>query len=374
MSNASLIFNIHQSLPMKLECAANCDAGDLLAIVGTSGAGKTSVLGVLAGLMKPESGRIQVGNEVWFDSQEHIFVPARDRHVGMVFQNYALMPHLDAIHNVALSLMHLPKHERLIKAQQWLNHVQLSSDQQVRHPHQLSGGQQQRVAIARALAREPKLLLLDEPFSAVDQMTRQDLYQLMIDMRKSLGIPIVLVTHDLREASLMADQLVVMDDGVVLQAGSPGIIHGSPRNARVADLLGIQNRFQGEWLGPSSTPGYGSLRWIGMSSTDAQPDGPILTVRDKGKIKAGQQVNWVIPGDGIELWQSENPTAAQFQATVIQAQDLGEITMAKLSCSDLPGYIVNVTMTGKKRGRIKEGESLPIFLDQNLIHVMPFKY
>lgn len=374
MSHTSLIFNIHQSLPMKLECAGNCDAGDLLAIVGTSGAGKTSVLRVLAGLMKPESGRIQIGNEVWFDSKEDIFIPARDRHVGMVFQHYALMPHLDAIHNVALSLMHLPKHERFIKAQQWLNHVQLSPDQQVRRPHQLSGGQQQRVAIARALAREPKLLLLDEPFSAVDQMTRQDLYQLIIDMRKSLGIPIVLVTHDLREASLMADQLVVMDDGVVLQTGSPGIIHGSPRNARVADLLGIQNRFQGEWLGPSSTSGYGLLRWIGMSSSDARSDGPILTVRDKGKIRAGQKVNWVIPVDGVELWHSENSTAAQFQATVIQAQDLGEITMAKLSCSDLPGYIVNVTMTGKKRGRIKEGESLPIFLDQNLIHVMPFKY
>ncbi|MEY4624889.1 MAG: hypothetical protein RL061_414 [Pseudomonadota bacterium] len=374
MSNTSLIFNIHQSLPMKLECAANCDSGDLLAIVGTSGAGKTSVLRVLAGLMKPESGRIQIANEVWFDSKEHIFVSARDRHVGMVFQHYALMPHLDAIHNVALSLMHLPKHERFIKAQQWLNHVQLSPDQQVRRPHQLSGGQQQRVAIARALAREPKLLLLDEPFSAVDQMTRQDLYQLMIDMRKSLGIPIILVTHDLREASLMADQLVVMDEGVVLQAGSPGIIHGSPRNARVADLLGIQNRFQGEWLGPSSTSGYGLLRWIGVSSSDARSDGPILTVRDKGKIRAGQKVNWVIPVDGVELWHSENSTAAQFQSTVIQAQDLGEITMAQLSCSELPGYIVSITMTGKKRGRIKEGESFPIFLDQNLIHVMPFKY
>lgn len=374
MSNTSLIFNIHQSLPMKLECAANCDSGDLLAIVGTSGAGKTSVLRVLAGLMKPESGRIQIANEVWFDSKEHIFVSARDRHVGMVFQHYALMPHLDAIHNVALSLMHLPKHERFIKAQQWLNHVQLSPDEQVRRPHQLSGGQQQRVAIARALAREPKLLLLDEPFSAVDQMTRQDLYQLMIDMRKSLGIPIILVTHDLREASLMADQLVVMDEGVVLQAGSPGIIHGSPRNARVADLLGIQNRFQGEWLGPSSTSGCGLLRWIGVSSSDARSDGPILTVRDKGKIRAGQKVNWVIPVDGVELWYSENSTAAQFQSTVIQAQDLGEITMAQLSCSELPGYIVSITMTGKKRGRIKEGESFPIFLDQNLIHVMPFKY
>lgn len=374
MGSDALIFNIHQSLPMKLECAANCEAGNLLAIVGTSGAGKTSVLRVLAGLMKPDSGKIQVGGEIWFDSKEHIFVPARDRHVGMVFQDYALMPHLDAINNVALSLMHLPKHEKLIKAQQWLNHVQLSSDQQVRYPDQLSGGQQQRVAIARALAREPKLLLLDEPFSAVDQMTRQDLYQLIIDMRKSLGIPIILVTHDLREASLMADQLVVMDEGVVLQSGSSEVIRGSPRNARVADLLGIQNRFQGEWLGPSNNSGYGLLRWIGDLSSDERSDAPILTVRDKGKIKAGQKVNWVIPGDGIELWHSENPTVAQFQATVIKAQDLGEITMAHLSCSDLPGYVVNITITGKKRGQIKEGESLPIFLDQNLIHVMPFKY
>jgi molybdate transport system ATP-binding protein len=205
-------------------------------------------------------------------------------------------------------------------------------------------------------------------------MTRQDLYQLIIDMRKSLGIPIILVTHDLREASLMADQLVVMDEGVVLQSGSSEVIRGSPRNARVADLLGIQNRFQGEWLGPSKNSGYGLLRWIGDLSSDERSDAPILTVRDKGKIKAGQKVNWVIPGDGIELWHSENPTVAQFQATVIKAQDLGEITMAHLSCSDLPGYVVNITITGKKRGQIKEGESLPIFLDQNLIHVMPFKY
>lgn len=172
----------------------------------------------------------------------------------------------------------------------------------------------------------------------------------------------------------MADQLVVMDEGVVLQSGSSEVIRGSPRNARVADLLGIQNRFQGEWLGPSNNSGYGLLRWIGELSSDERSDAPILTVRDKGKIKAGQKVNWVIPGDGIELWHSENPTVAQFQATVIKAQDLGEITLAHLSCSDLPGYIVNITITGKKRGQIKEGESLPIFLDQNLIHVMPFKY
>ena len=374
MSHSSLIFDIHQELPIKLECAATCQAGELLAIVGASGAGKTSLLRVLAGLMRPKAGKIQIGNEVWFDAEKNIFLPARLRHVGMVFQSYALMPHLSAIQNVALSLMHLPKAERLSKAKYWLNHVQLSEDQQARRPQQLSGGQQQRVAMARALAREPKVLLLDEPFSAVDQMTRQELYQLLINMRKNLGIPIILVTHDLREASLLADQLIVMDAGVVLQTGSPSLIHGSPRNARVADLVGIQNRFQGEWMGPSESPGIGLLKWIGVQSPNSDSANFILKVQDKGKIRKGQKVTWVIPGDGIELSGSDSPNSIKFDAVALEAQHLGEMTLAKFACGDLPGSVINMTLTGKKRRDICIGEHYDIYLNQSLIHVMPLKY
>jgi molybdate transport system ATP-binding protein len=373
MSRSSLFFKIGQELPMKLQCTASCEAGELLAIVGTSGAGKTSVLRVLAGLMKPAIGRIQIGEQVWFDSEKNIFLPATRRHVGMVLQNYALMPHLSAVHNVALSMMHLPKEERLVKANYWLDHVHLSKEQQARRPHQLSGGQQQRVAIARALAREPQVLLLDEPFSAVDQMTRQDLYQLLIEMRKELGIPIILVTHDLREASLMADQLIVMDAGTVLQSGSPSLIHGSPRNARVADLVGIQNRFQGEWVGPSDTPGMGLLKWVDIHSNYSNAVNVILKVKDKGKIRAGQKVNWVIPGDGIELSRSDNPNSIKFEAKAAEVQHLGEMTLAKFACGDLPGGVVSMTLTGKKRRDIGLGEPYEIYLDQSLIHVMPFK-
>ena len=127
------------------------------------------------------------------------------RQVGLVFQNYALMPHLDAIGNVALPLLHLPLAARRAQASAWLDRMQLTPAEQTRRPAQLSGGQQQRVAVARALARQPRLLLLDEPFSAVDHMSRQGLYQLLADLRRDLAIPIVLVTHDLNEARLLAD-------------------------------------------------------------------------------------------------------------------------------------------------------------------------
>lgn len=372
MSDAgALVFDVEQDLPMALQCKATCAPGELLALVGPSGAGKTSMLRVLAGLMKPTRGRIQVGGETWFDSEAGIFVTARSRHVGMVFQNYALMPHLSAQRNVELSLMHLPTRERQERAAHWLDHVQLSRGQQSRRPGELSGGQQQRVAVARALAREPRLLLLDEPFSAVDQMTRQGLYQLMADMRRELSIPIVLVTHDLHEAGLMADRMVVIDRGQVLQSGSPDAIHRSPRNARVADLVGIQNRFSGQWVGPSDEPGWGMLRWTGVYS-DNRKD-PVLKVIDKGKIKPGQAVSWVIPSDGIGMLRSDRASNAMFEAEIVQAKHLGEITLAKLELGDLPDAALSLTLTGRHRRLLKVGERQSIYLDNSMIHVMPVR-
>lgn len=368
---SSLVFDIGQKLPTPLHCVANCEPGQLLAIVGPSGAGKTSVLRVLAGLMRPEQGRIHVGDEIWFDSERGIHVPTQRRHVGLVFQNYALMPHLDATYNVALSLMHLPVQERINKAREWLSHVKLSHEQQLRRPYELSGGQQQRVAVARALAREPRLLLLDEPFSAVDQMTRQGLYQLMADMRKELHIPIVLVTHDLHEAALMADRMVVMDAGQVLQTGTPSMIHRSPRNARVADLVGIQNRFRGQWLGPSDEPGWGNMQWVGVRS-DPELD-PVLKVIDKGKIKPGQFVSWVIPGDGIDLQRPEAESCEAFDSVVVQTKHLGEITLAQLALGESSSEVLNVIIAGRQRRQVKEGEMHRVYLDRSMIHVMPLR-
>lgn len=367
----ALVVEVEQALPMPLSGSLRCEAGELLALVGPSGAGKTSLMRMLAGLMRPQQGRVAVGGEVWCDTAQGIFLPPQRRHVGLVFQNYALMPHLDALGNVALSMLHQPHAERMGEARHWLNHVGLSDEQQSRRPAALSGGQQQRVAVARALAREPRLLLLDEPFSAVDQMSRQSLYRLLADLRRELAIPIVLVTHDLNEARMLADRLVVMDGGRVLQEGTPAHIHNAPRNARVADLVGIQNRFQGVWLGPAGSPGHGHLRWTEGDVHD--PTAPVLRVRDKGKLPAGHAVNWVIPNDGIVLMDPDAGGAGDFDAKVVEARHLGEITLATLSVDAVPGARLVLTLTGAQRQALVPGARFLARLDPGRVHVMPLR-
>ncbi len=363
----ALRVDIAQTEPMPLHGRFNCAAGELLALVGPSGAGKTSMLRVLAGLMRPQRGRIEVGTQLWSDSEQGVFLPPQRRHVGLVFQNYALMPHLSAVDNVALAMLHLPAGERTAQARRWLDHVHLSHEQQQRRPAALSGGQQQRVAVARALAREPKLLLLDEPFSAVDQMSRQGLYRLLADLRSDLDIPILLVTHDLNEARLLADRLVVMDAGAVLQEGPPEHIHRAPRNARVADLVGMHNRFQGVWVGPSGRAGWGLLKWV--SAAGGERGDMLLEVRDKGKIKPGQPVNWVVPGDGILL--GADGSGLELEATVSEARHLGEITLASLTLERNPQISLRITLAGPQRRRIGNGDRLALRLDPALVHVMP---
>jgi molybdate transport system ATP-binding protein len=371
MATAALTVEVDQRHPMPLVGAFTCAAGELRALVGPSGAGKTSMLRVLAGLLHPQRGRVEVGDEVWCDTERGVFLPSQRRHVGLVFQNYALMPHLSAVENVALALLHMPLPARLAKARQWLDHMRLSAEQARRRPARLSGGQQQRVAIARALAREPRLLLLDEPFSAVDQMSRQGLYQLLADLRRELAIPIVLVTHDLTEARLLADTLVVMDAGRVLQQGSPSAIHRAPRNARVADLVGIRNRFEGHWLGQADEPGWGWLRWTPTAGPAA--GAPLLKVRDKGKLPPGRAVAWVMPGDGITLLERDARDANEFTAEITEARHLGEITLAKLSLVDGPCASLLLTLSGPQRQRLAVGARIGVAMDLGLVHVMPLR-
>jgi sulfate transport system ATP-binding protein len=220
--------------------------GELVALLGPSGCGKTTLLRIIAGLETADAGTVR------FHGADTTGLTARDRHVGFVFQHYALFRHMTVFENVAFGLRVKPRRERPSdavikdKVHKLLNLVQLDwlGD---RHPAQLSGGQRQRIALARALAVEPKVLLLDEPFGALDAKVRKELRRWLRRLHDELHVTSVFVTHDQEEALEVADRVVLMQRGRIEQIGSPQSVYETPANAFVYGFLGHANRFEGRW-------------------------------------------------------------------------------------------------------------------------------
>lgn len=237
-NNGGLRVELRQTEPIPLHVDLSCGEGELLALVGISGSGKSTILRTIAGLYRPSNGRVECGGAAWLDTDKGIDVPPHGRRVGLVFQSYALFPHMTALRNVMTALGHRPRQERVTRARAFLSQVHLR-ELENRRPVELSGGQQQRVAVARALAREPAVLLLDEPFSAVDRPTRRSLHAELAELRQTVRVPIVLVTHDIDEAAALADRICVLDRGETLQTGRPADVLAAPANARVAFALDL---------------------------------------------------------------------------------------------------------------------------------------
>lgn len=212
--------------------------GDILALVGESGSGKTTLLRMIAGLEHPDGGKILL-NEVTMVSGQ-LSVPPNHRNVGLMFQDYALFPHLNIFENIVFGLKKGTKSEKRIKVKEMMDFVKLNEDP-TKYPGQLSGGQQQRVALARALAPNPKLLLLDEPFSNLDAVLKERVRRDVREIIKSTGITTIIVTHDTKDALSTADQIAVMHEGELLQTATPSEIYNGPQRSYVAKLFGKFN-------------------------------------------------------------------------------------------------------------------------------------
>ena len=226
---------------------------EFVCLLGPSGCGKTTLLRLIAGLASAD------GGELLLDGQDLLRIPARERGFGIVFQSYSLFPSMTVAQNVGygLKIRGVDSREMDRRVRELLDMVRLSS-QADRLPWQLSGGQQQRVAFARAVAFRPKLLLLDEPLSALDAKVRTELRQEIRRLQRELGIPTLMVTHDQEEAMSLSDRIVCMDHGRIAQVGTPDELYCTPANRFVADFMGVSNLLEAQvlsqWLGPGMFP------------------------------------------------------------------------------------------------------------------------
>ena len=279
--------------------------GEFVSILGPSGCGKTTTLRMIAGFERATEGEIYIGEQCVSSSIKGSFAPPEKRDIGMVFQSYAVWPHMTVAENVGypLKIQKVDKTERERRVQEMLELVHLG-EYGKRYPNQLSGGQQQRVALARALVAEPGLLLLDEPLSNLDSKLRESLRFEILEIQKKTGITVVYVTHDQGEAMAMSDRVVVMSMGVVQQIGAPHEIYTQPANKMVADFIGLVNFMEGEakgdrvFLKGSNISFPNTSKVTGEATIAVRPENITMSL-DGGQIE-GQLTHRFYLGDAVD--------------------------------------------------------------------------
>ena len=291
--------------------------GEFLVLLGPSGCGKTTALRIIAGLVEPTRGSIRIGD------RDVTKLPARQRNVGMVFQDYALFPHMTVEENIAFGL----RQRRLVNSKiedrvgSLLSLIRLSGFER-RYPEQLSGGQQQRVALARALAYSPAVLLMDEPFGALDLKLRQAMQVEIRRVQRQLGTTTIFVTHDQEEAMSLADRIVIMAEGRVQQQGTPEDIYRRPASAFVANFIGKLNFLRGTVRSVS-----------GGRCTAALVDGTVVEALMHVACEVGHSVQIALRPEHLEI-SPELPNSAGLSATIEQRRYLGNVIHYFLRASD----------------------------------------
>ena len=357
--NLIKIDNLHvhyQSLegPVHAVQGINIDVpeGQFYTMLGPSGCGKTTTLRSLAGLEQPSAGSITIGGKIVFDAERNIMVPAYRRDIGMVFQSYAIWPHMDVFSNVAFPLQEMKgkfsRSEIRAKVMKALELVQLTGFESRPAPF-LSGGQQQRLALARALVRESPVLLLDEPLSNLDAKLREETRSELRDLVKRLGITTIYVTHDQLEALTMSDRVAVMDKGLIVQEGTPLEIYKRPKVRFVADFIGLTNFLEGKVKAvAANNDSLGTVETTSGLIQCSLPDGAVVG-GDVVVLVRPEDVSMVAANSPSE----ENVLEGQVGATIF----MGESKEFHIS---LKGALLRVRLHPSTE--IDEGESVRVKL------------
>jgi len=325
--------------------------GEFVCFLGPSGCGKTTLLRAIAGLDIQTTGKVeQVGQDI-------SALPPSERDFGIVFQSYALFPNMTVVKNIAYGLENRKTSKAAIRArvEELLELVGLP-EQGEKFPAQLSGGQQQRIALARAIATSPGLLLLDEPLSALDAKVRARLRHEVKDLQRKLGITTVMVTHDQEEALTMADRIVVMNQGVIEQVGTPLEIYREPVTSFVADFIGTMNFLPGTISG-ADTVRLGSLELACELGDLAQGADVTVAVRPEDIVLQG------VTGSEENAWRSRIE-AMEFLGSFVRADLVADETGSRVLRADVSVNLV-------RRENLKEGDSVPVMVPKERIRIYP---
>lgn len=341
--------DVHLSLPT--------DPPGVLILFGPSGSGKTTILRCLAGLERPERGRIQLGSEVWLDTAAGIDRPPHARNLGYMFQDYALFPTHSVAGNIAFGLGAMPAAERAQRVAEVLALLQLKDCAHLK-PAQLSGGQQQRVALARAIARRPHLLLLDEPLSALDAPTRMQLRGELRHLLKELAIPSLVVTHDWAEALALGDRLAVVGNGRILQVGTPQDVFNRPADTEVVQIVGIETALAGRVV--ESCAGLATVEVRGVTLHALAAEG------------VGADVFVCIRAEDIVLEKGETGATSarnRLQGRVTEVSSMGALMKISLDC----GFPLSAVVTRSAVEDLQLGAGAPVAasIKAGAVHLVP---
>lgn len=335
-------------------------------LFGASGSGKTTTLKSISGLLRPDEGRISINGEVLFDSEGRVDLPIRKRRVGYVFQDLALFPHLTALANVEFGMAGVPRADRRRRAAALMEALRIAHTAN-RKPREISGGEAQRVALARALSCKPRILLLDEPLSAIDEVTKNGIIEDLKTLNRELGLPIIYVTHNRDEAVSLGERVIVYEAGRVVASGEPLSVFGVPVTTTVARLTGVENIFRGRVVGKSESAGTMTVE-ISDETGSCNVDVPF------GNQAQGEHVVVAVPAGDI-LLATEEPRSTSLRnrmsGRISAIEDKANRTLVKVQAGVT--WNVSVTRQAVKELGLSEGHEVWVgfkthscyLLDQN---------